>query len=282
MRVRLSNAPRTLLPAGGLVARFFSLDGHGDVQEQLGRVPVRDGVAPYRAPPAPDAGLRFAIAVEESNTAGCVYRSGALDPVAAAQPQLDAMQVSIVYCPGVALDLGPDATGPDSVLSRHIEQMLPPQLRLAGVAVRCAGEGSLEVTMSGWVQIATRRIPFAHGRTLRLRCSADPARRVPCIRALIEGGAVVGGELAAEQRAMLDRAISDGVALQLDAAVRHIAGLRNASFVTDVKPQTHSVSRIRVAGQKGRPPELELNISWAAATGADGAPLAASDMPARG
>jgi hypothetical protein len=158
------------------------------------------------------------------------------------------------------------------VLTRHVEQTLPPQLRLAGAEIEGDGDGRVVVTIAGWLQIAaTRRIHFAHGRTLRLNRSTDPGRRVPSILAQIEGAPIIGGRLADEQREALDRAIGDGVALQLDAAVRREVGLRNASYDTGLEPQTHSVSRIRVSGRKGCPPELELNISWAAVTGG-GAP----------
>jgi hypothetical protein len=246
-------------PVGDLILELFWVTAVGDVANELGAIPVQNGVAVFDGPALP-AGLFWAIRVQRTATPGALFRSGPLAELPGPPSPVISHGVVAFRFNQIGFSLSNfGSDGVPEVLVQHLQQ-LPAPLTFLGVELGADLAGNYRVTVRGRLRFLFFWLSFVYRRTVRLVGNLDPGHPARPVVAELVGPASGGGLILRRYAAVLDRQIVEGVERQLASAVMGIATLELQRTGADFSPQTVSVNGVHVSGGSG-PPRAHANMT---------------------
>jgi hypothetical protein len=255
----------------GMVAVFYWLEPSGQVGKVVEQAPIENGVAVYNGGPLPQ-GAFFGITVHEGSGLP-VFRSGRLAKLPGPPSEIVATSRIEVFRASIGANFGlnlPDGM-PELVRQRLSE--LPSSLRIEQVEISADGAGHEVVTVRGQVRQIFWFAPFSYTLPLALHIASEPGHPENVVAVEPAAPGVFFGPPLGNVRALLERAVTEGVKRQLEAAIRHIAALQQLARGIDFPATQVSVTRLSVVPNIWDP-SISMLVHGGTVTGLTGEVLA--------
>jgi hypothetical protein len=247
------------------VATFFWVDDQGEIAKAIESVPIRNGVAVYKADPLPH-GAHWAITVHDVGGLP-IFRSGPLAQLPGPASEITLVSKIRVFRMSSGAFFGIDSPDGAPELVRQRLNSLPEPLRVDGVKFSADDAGHEIVEVAGQLSIlGLFSETFTHSLSLSLRPATGPGHPEEIIIVEpVEPGSGAGANLG-DFAAVLDQAIVEGVTSALNAAVTQIAEEQLALFGAGIPATLVSATQIE-AILTGSDPQISVVVHGGAIIG---------------
>ena len=255
----------------GMVAVFYWLDASGEIGKLLSKSPLRMGwrfitVDRFRM----GHFLRSRCTREPVFR---LFRSGRLAKLPGPPSEIVATSRIEVFRASTGANFGLNSPDGAPELVRQRLNELPSSFRIEEVEISADDAGHEVVTVRGQVRQIFWLAPFSYTLPLTLHIASEPGHPENVVTVEPAVPELFSGPPFGNIRALLQRAVTDGVKRQLEAAIRHIATLQQLARGMDFPATLVSVTRLNVVPYISDP-SVSMLVHAGAITGLTGDALA--------